>query len=91
MFLRSRKKMNRRFLNTSTRIVEQYDLLVIGSGSGGMSVSTRAAKINPNLKICVLDYVKPSPRGTSWSLGGTCVVSFFTDSLLECWLYCKRN
>jgi succinate dehydrogenase/fumarate reductase flavoprotein subunit len=74
MFLtrRFQVKLNKRRLVST--LVEQYDLLVIGSGSGGMSVSTRAAKINPSLKICVLDYVKPSPRGTTWSLGGTCVV-----------------
>jgi succinate dehydrogenase/fumarate reductase flavoprotein subunit len=77
MFLTRRRKfqvkLNKRRLVST--LVEQYDLLVIGSGSGGMSVSTRAAKINPALKICVLDNVKPSPRGTTWSLGGTCVVS----------------
>lgn len=24
-------------------------------------------------KVAVLDYVSPSPRGTTWGLGGTCV------------------
>lgn len=24
-------------------------------------------------KVCVLDFVKPSPIGTTWGLGGTCV------------------
>ena len=24
-------------------------------------------------KVAVLDYVKPSPQGSTWGLGGTCV------------------
>lgn len=24
-------------------------------------------------KVALLDYVKPTPHGTSWGLGGTCV------------------
>ena len=24
-------------------------------------------------RVCVLDFVDPSPRGTKWGLGGTCV------------------
>jgi thioredoxin/glutathione reductase (selenoprotein) len=50
-----------------------FDLAVIGGGSGGMAVSTRAATLNSNLKIAVFDFVKPSPHGTSWGVGGTCV------------------
>lgn len=48
-----------------------YDLVVIGGGSGGLACSKEAAKYGK--KVCVLDYVKPSPLGTSWGLGGTCV------------------
>lgn len=48
-----------------------YDLVVIGGGSGGLACSKEAAKFGQ--KVCVLDYVKPSPQGTSWGLGGTCV------------------
>lgn len=48
-----------------------YDLVVIGGGSGGLACSKEAAKYGK--KVCVLDYVKPSPAGTSWGLGGTCV------------------
>ncbi|KAF1329890.1 Thioredoxin reductase 1, partial [Globisporangium splendens] len=48
-----------------------YDLVVIGGGSGGLACSKEAAKYGK--KVCVLDYVKPSPVGTSWGLGGTCV------------------
>jgi hypothetical protein len=29
--------------------------------------------INPDLRVCLLDFVKPSPAGSKWGLGGTCV------------------
>jgi thioredoxin reductase (NADPH) len=48
-----------------------YDLFVIGGGSGGLSCSRSAAKLG--VKVAVADYVKPSPPGTKWGLGGTCV------------------
>jgi len=48
-----------------------YDLLVIGGGSGGLALSQEASKFGK--KIGVFDFVKPSPQGTSWGLGGTCV------------------
>jgi thioredoxin/glutathione reductase (selenoprotein) len=48
-----------------------YDLVVIGGGSGGLACSMEAAKFGK--KVCVLDYVKPSPQGTTWGIGGTCV------------------
>lgn len=48
-----------------------YDLVVIGGGSGGMAASKEAASLGA--KVACLDYVKPSPFGTSWGLGGTCV------------------
>lgn len=50
-----------------------YDVTVIGSGSGGMAFANRAAILNPNLKIAVLDFVKPSTQGTKWGIGGTCI------------------
>lgn len=48
-----------------------YDLFVIGGGSGGLSCSRSAAKLG--VKVAVADYVKPSPPGSKWGLGGTCV------------------
>lgn len=48
-----------------------YDLLVIGGGSGGLAASKEAASLGA--KVAVLDYVKPSPAGSKWGLGGTCV------------------
>ncbi|XP_053444759.1 thioredoxin reductase 2, mitochondrial isoform X2 [Nycticebus coucang] len=48
-----------------------YDLLVIGGGSGGLACAKEAAQLGR--KVAVVDYVEPSPRGTRWGLGGTCV------------------
>jgi pyruvate/2-oxoglutarate dehydrogenase complex dihydrolipoamide dehydrogenase (E3) component len=48
-----------------------YDLLVIGGGSGGLAASKEAAKLGAKVAVC--DYVTPSPKGTTWGLGGTCV------------------
>lgn len=50
---------------------KEYDLLVIGGGSGGLACAKEAAQFGKN--VAVLDYVEPSPRGTKWGLGGTCV------------------
>ncbi len=51
----------------------EYDLVVIGGGSGGLACSKEAIKINADLRVAVLDFVKPSPAGSKWGLGGTCV------------------
>jgi len=48
-----------------------FDLVVIGGGSGGLSAGKEAAELGA--KVALLDFVKPSPQGTSWGLGGTCV------------------
>ncbi|XP_068629416.1 thioredoxin reductase 1, mitochondrial isoform X2 [Battus philenor] len=48
-----------------------YDLAVIGGGSGGLACAKEA--VNHGARVAVLDYVTPSPLGTKWGLGGTCV------------------
>merc|ERR1719153_720394 len=48
-----------------------YDIIVIGGGSGGLSASKEAARLGKKVAVC--DFVKPSPAGSSWGLGGTCV------------------
>jgi thioredoxin reductase (NADPH) len=49
----------------------EYDLVVIGGGSGGLAAAKEAAQ--SGAKVAVLDFVKPTPIGTKWGLGGTCV------------------
>ena len=44
---------------------------MIGGGSGGLACSKQAAKLGKKVAVC--DFVKPSPAGTTWGLGGTCV------------------
>jgi len=48
-----------------------YDYFVIGGGSGGLASAKIAADLGA--KVAVADFVKPSPAGTTWGLGGTCV------------------
>ncbi|XP_068099361.1 thioredoxin reductase 2, mitochondrial [Hyperolius riggenbachi] len=48
-----------------------YDLLVIGGGSGGLACAKEAAQLGS--RVAVFDYVEPSPQGTKWGIGGTCV------------------
>jgi len=48
-----------------------YDLVVIGGGSGGLACAKHASDLG--VKVALFDYVKPSPYGTKWGLGGTCV------------------
>ncbi len=48
-----------------------YDLVVIGGGSGGLSAAKRAGELGKRVALC--DYVAPSPQGSTWGLGGTCV------------------
>ena len=48
-----------------------FDVFVIGGGSGGISCGRTAAEMG--LRVGLADYVEPSPAGTKWGLGGTCV------------------
>jgi thioredoxin reductase (NADPH) len=48
-----------------------YDLFVIGGGSGGLSCAKEASVLGK--KVAIADYVVPSNQGTKWGLGGTCV------------------
>ncbi len=49
----------------------EYDLVVIGGGSGGLAAAKSAAELGAS--VLLADYVKPSPAGSTWGLGGTCV------------------
>jgi thioredoxin reductase (NADPH) len=48
-----------------------FDIFVIGGGSGGISAAKSAVKLGK--KVGCADFVKPSPQGTKWGIGGTCV------------------
>jgi pyruvate/2-oxoglutarate dehydrogenase complex dihydrolipoamide dehydrogenase (E3) component len=48
-----------------------YDFFVIGGGSGGLSAAKIASELG--VRVGLADFVKPSPLGTKWGLGGTCV------------------
>jgi len=43
----------------------------VGGGSGGLAAAQRAAQHGAKVALC--DFVTPSPQGTTWGLGGTCV------------------
>ncbi len=70
-FPKSQKYINF-YLKYSRRMLSyQYDLFVIGGGSGGLAASKEAATLGA--KVGLADFVKPTPIGTKWGLGGTCV------------------
>ena len=48
-----------------------YDIIVIGGGSGGLAASKEAKRLGKTVAVC--DFVVPTPVGTKWGLGGTCV------------------
>lgn len=47
---------------------------MIGGGSGGMACAKNAASLG--VKVGLADFVKPSPPGTKWGLGGINFYSF---------------
>jgi flavin-dependent dehydrogenase len=51
-----------------------YDLIVIGGGSGGLACSKEAQKLGA--KVAVLDYVKPSPAGPYCCPANVCSVVY---------------
>lgn len=48
-------------VETQGEVEFDYDLIVIGGGSGGLAAAKEAKKLG--MKVAVLDYVKPSPIG----------------------------
>ncbi|CAI5712474.1 unnamed protein product [Peronospora destructor] len=63
-------------LDVEDEVSYDYDLVVIGGGSGGLACSKEAASFGQ--KVCVLDYVKPSPPGHFLGFGW---------HLCQCWVY----
>src|SRR5262245_12981758 len=66
-----------------------YDLVVIGGGSGGLACSKEAAKLGA--KAAVFDFVKPSPQGTTWGLGGLFVFPVLVWLVRCCWFNNHEN
>ncbi|KAH8360600.1 hypothetical protein KR200_009930 [Drosophila serrata] len=48
-----------------------YDLVVLGGGSAGLACAKEA--VDCGARVLCFDYVKPTPVGTKWGIGGTCV------------------
>ena len=46
-------------------------MFVVGGGSGGISAARHAAEAGA--RVALADFVQPTPIGTKWGLGGTCV------------------
>uniref|UniRef100_A0A183AEW3 thioredoxin-disulfide reductase (NADPH) n=1 Tax=Echinostoma caproni TaxID=27848 RepID=A0A183AEW3_9TREM len=67
----SNYKKESKLMEIITKNDFDYDLAVIGGGSGGLAASKEAAKLGA--KTVVFDFVVPTPQDTTWGLGGTCV------------------
>merc|ERR1712000_420281 len=51
----------------------EYELAVIGGGSGGIACAKEAGLLLGPDKVVMFDFVQPTPVGTKWGVGGTCV------------------
>jgi thioredoxin reductase (NADPH) len=51
--------------------LQHFDFFVIGGGSAGLAAAKEATKYG--IKVGLADYVRPTPIGTKWGIGGTCV------------------
>lgn len=50
---------------------DEFDIVVIGGGTGGLSCAHEASKLG--LSVAVVNFVPPSPHGVSYGIGGTCL------------------
>ena len=51
--------------------VDCFDLVVVGGGSAGLACAIEAK--NLGLQVAIVNYVEPSPLGSKWGWGGTCL------------------
>jgi thioredoxin reductase (NADPH) len=49
----------------------EFDVIVLGGGSGGLACSKELSRLGKKVAVC--DFIQPTPKGTTWGLGGTCV------------------
>ena len=68
-----------------------YEVFVIGGGSGGLACAKKVSEFNVDVGVC--DFVKPSATlGTKWGLGGTCVnVGCIPKKLMHTAALCGEN
>ncbi|EDX00106.1 thioredoxin reductase 2, mitochondrial [Drosophila yakuba] len=59
------------YRHAASRPRYDYDLVVLGGGSAGLACAKEAAGCGA--RVLCFDYVKPTPVGTKWGIGGTCV------------------
>ena len=65
-------------------------MFVIGGGSGGISAARHASEAGK--KVGLADFVVPTPAGTKWGLGGTCVnVGCIPKKLMHTLQFCQRQ
>jgi thioredoxin reductase (NADPH) len=76
LFFPSSKRNKQLFFSTNTILNNtdnyDYDVFVIGGGSGGLACAKEAASLEGN-RVGLCDFVKPSTQNSTWGLGGTCV------------------
>merc|ERR1711991_631043 len=56
-----------------TAEIPEYELAVIGGGSGGIACAKEAGDLLGPGKVVLFDFVQPTPQGTTWGIDGTCV------------------
>ncbi|XP_075218655.1 thioredoxin reductase 1, cytoplasmic-like isoform X2 [Lycorma delicatula] len=59
------------YLEGREDVTYDFDLVVIGGGSGGIAAAKEAAVLGK--KVALFDFVKPTNHGTKWGVGGACV------------------
>ncbi|EDW73246.2 LOW QUALITY PROTEIN: uncharacterized protein Dwil_GK16764 [Drosophila willistoni] len=69
--LRARSLVPHRQLGIVAKSKYDFDLIVLGGGSGGLACAKEA--VDHGARVLCFDYVKPTPVGTKWGVGGTCV------------------
>jgi L-aspartate oxidase len=58
----------------------ELDLLIVGSGVGGLSAAARAAEAEPGLRVGVLSKGALSDSATQWAQGGVAAVLHHTEA-----------